>query len=534
MARKKPKTTKASKSRKPAVQKKTKKSVSSIKKKSKISVKSSENVIVSQEPKETPNKVESVCERITESKNIPDTKSDVNDKAKSSKSQNKKSSKIPIKNNESLVVSQNANKDENTKSKCEKFSEAEKNLDKTNENLFVSQGANNTFDEITKSVCESFTESENIPVKSKESLVVSLSPNNALDEITKSLCESFTEPAIDTDSFLIDHKNTTESPTKKNSELNEESDNISVVSQNIDETLGEISSLCETLIDTENVSVKSNESKAVLQDPNDSLDVITTLCGSLLDSENIPDSSSDVIKKTKKLESSFEKRFELTAENNEVANVSQDNDETLDDLSLLCETFTDSISDNSSDVDKTAKKPSSSTEKKTKLSLKRKIESDGVSQGTKKTLDEINALCEGLAETPSVPDIAEGSNNSDDESIDYKEFMSNFEKAYNQMTETFESDTSDFTNTFDSAFKEQMRYLQDQQQLGRISSKQTASMFASAMKFMNVYHDEMGKAILQAKQSYNKFHKKEEEFLEKSAGVLKEIEELESELNVSE
>jgi len=501
MARKKPKTTKASKSRKPAVQKKTKKSVSSIKKKSKISVKSSENVIVSQEPKETPNKVESVCERITESKNIPDTKSDVNDKAKSSKSPHKKSSKVPVKTNESLVASQDAN---------------------------------NTQDEITKSLCESFIEVENIPVKSKESLVVSLSPNNALDEITKSLCESFTEPAIDTDSFLIDHKNTTESPTKKNSELNEESDNISVVSQNIDETLGEISSLCETLIDTENVSVKSNESKAVLQDPNDSLDVITTLCGSLLDSENIPDSSSDVIKKTKKLESSFEKRFELTAENNEVANVSQDNDETLDDLSLLCETFTDSISDNSSDVDKTAKKPSSSTEKKTKLSLKRKIESDGVSQGTKKTLDEINALCEGLAETPSVPDIAEGSNNSDDESIDYKEFMSNFEKAYNQMTETFESDTSDFTNTFDSAFKEQMRYLQDQQQLGRISSKQTASMFASAMKFMNVYHDEMGKAILQAKQSYNKFHKKEEEFLEKSAGVLKEIEELESELNVSE
>ena len=119
---------------------------------------------------------------------------------------------------------------------------------------------------------------------------------------------------------------------------------------------------------------------------------------------------------------------------------------------------------------------------------------------------------------------------SDDECIDYEEYISNLEKTHLQMMETFESETLNYTKDFNSTFKQQIEFLKEQQKLGRISSEKTVSMFASAMKFMNVYNDEMTKAILQAKQSYNKFQRQEEEFLEKSMGVLQEIEELESEV----
>lgn len=490
MARKKSKTTKASKSRKPAVQKKTKKSQSPIKKKSKISLKCNENVFVSQGVKENQNEVKSINESSIDLKNVPDTNSIVTNKANSSKSQDKKSSEIPVKSNENLAASQNPN---------------------------------NTLGEITQSLSENLTESANDPVKSNESLVVSQIANNTFDEITKSLCESFTESVNDLNYYSVVHKKTTK---PNNPKLPVE--NSKVESQSIDETFGEISSFCETLIDTENVSLKSIESKVISQDPNTTLDEMTTLCESLLDSENVPDSNSVAHKKPKKLESSFEKNFELPVENNKAANVSEFNDQTLDDLSLLSETYTESVTDTSLIIHKTAKKPTPSTENKSKLPLKRKTESVGVSQGTKKALDEINSLCEGLAETPDVPDTAEGS--SDDECMDYEECISNFEKTHLQMMETFESDTLNYTNDFNSTFKQQIEYLKEQQKLGRISSENTVSMFASAMKFMNVYNDEMTKAILQAKQSYNKFQRQEEEFVEKYMGVLKEIEELESEL----
>ena len=219
-------------------------------------------------------------------------------------------------------------------------------------------------------------------------------------------------------------------------------------------------------------------------------------------------------KKTKKSKSSSKKSCEILVKNNESSEVSVKNHE-------------------SSEV---PVKNHESSEVPVKNN-----ENVGVSQGTKKALDEIKSLCEGLTEPENIPDTRTDnvehqshSNNdeqSDDQHSDYDEFLANIEKGHKKLMETFEADRLDFVNTAGSLAKEQVKYLVEQQELGQVSSKNTVAMFNSAMKFMDAYHTEMAKAMLAAKKSYNKLQNSEQEFIANTENLLKEVEKLEGEIH---
>lgn len=188
-------------------------------------------------------------------------------------------------------------------------------------------------------------------------------------------------------------------------------------------------------------------------------------------------------------------------------------------------------------------KKSKSSNKKSSEALVKNNESVGVSQGTKKALDEIKSLCKGLKEPESISDtktnnvksVVNSNNNeqsqSEDHHSDYDEFLANIENGHKKLMETFEADRQNFVNTTDSLAKEQIKYLIEQQQLGQVSSKNTVAMFNSAMKFMNAYHSEMAKAMLAAKKSYNKLQNSEKEFITNTENLLKEVEKLEGEIH---